>query len=81
MLDWVEQDARYQGFDGLVLLTTRTADWFQARDFRMAGTAHDCKLLPSARRAQVDPRRNSQLYIKKLEPGVDMLPAGARTGF
>lgn len=31
LLDWIEQDARYRGHDCLVLLTTRTADWFQVR--------------------------------------------------
>jgi N-acetylglutamate synthase-like GNAT family acetyltransferase len=29
LLDWIEQDARYRHHDCLVLLTTRTADWFQ----------------------------------------------------
>jgi len=82
MLDWVEQDARYQGLDCLVLLTTRTADWFQARDFRLAGAAHSCQVLPADRRARVDPKRNSQLYIKKLEPSNEaMSPAGTRIGF
>jgi GNAT superfamily N-acetyltransferase len=31
LLDWLEQDARYRRNDLLVLLTTRTADWFQVR--------------------------------------------------
>jgi hypothetical protein len=31
LLDWIEQDARYRRHDLLVLLTTRTADWFQVR--------------------------------------------------
>jgi GNAT superfamily N-acetyltransferase len=31
LLDWIEQDARHRCHDCLVLLTTRTADWFQVR--------------------------------------------------
>lgn len=34
LLDYVEQDARARGVRRLVLLTTRTADWFEQRDFR-----------------------------------------------
>ncbi len=34
LLDYVEQDARARGIQRLVLLTTRTADWFEQRDFR-----------------------------------------------
>lgn len=34
LLDYVEQDARQRGIQRLVLLTTRTADWFEQRDFR-----------------------------------------------
>jgi hypothetical protein len=39
LLDWVEQDARQRGIQRLVLLTTRTADWFVQREFRCAREA------------------------------------------
>jgi hypothetical protein len=61
-----EADARSKGVQRLVLLTTRTADWFEQRGFRAAGPAHTSALLPEARRAKVDPARNSQLYAKNL---------------
>jgi amino-acid N-acetyltransferase len=35
MLDFVEQQARNDGIRRLVLLTTRTADWFEQRDFQV----------------------------------------------
>jgi len=50
----------------LVLLTTRTADWFEQRGFKPAGVAHLSVLLPNDRRARVDPSRNSQLFSKLL---------------
>lgn len=37
LLDYVEQDARVRGVTRLVLLTTRTADWFEQRDFKWSG--------------------------------------------
>lgn len=81
LLDWTEQDARCRGFDLIVLLTTRTADWFQARDFLPVGAAHLSTMLPAARRSRVDPKRNSQLYVKMLEaPTPGMMP-GTRIGF
>lgn len=40
LLDYVEQDARLKGMRRLVLLTTRTADWFEQRDFVMDDYAH-----------------------------------------
>ncbi|KAF8060080.1 NAGS2 [Scenedesmus sp. PABB004] len=61
LLDYVEQDARLKGMDRLVLLTTRTADWFMQRDFRLAGPAWSSELLPGPRRARINPARNSQL--------------------
>jgi amino-acid N-acetyltransferase len=50
-----------------VLLTTRTADWFEQRGFQPAGPAHASVLLPAPRRRRVDPARNSQLYAKSLQ--------------
>lgn len=63
-----EADAAQQGIQRLVLLTTRTADWFEQRGFRHAGAAHLSALLPEARRQRVDPSRNSQLFSKPLAP-------------
>lgn len=61
-----EADARSKGVQQLVLLTTRTADWFEQRGFKPAGAAHASRLLPEARRAKVNAARNSQLYAKDL---------------
>jgi amino-acid N-acetyltransferase len=82
LLDWIEQDARFRGHDCLVLLTTRTADWFQARDFRLMGSAHESELLSAWRREVVDPVRNSQLYMKRIEAPERKMPRpGKRIGF
>lgn len=77
------QDARNRGITRLVLLTTRTADWFMQRDFKLAGPAWSSELLPPTRRAQVNPARNSQLYYKDLDPLSDDEKAepGTRIGF
>ena len=61
-----ESDARSKGIQRLVLLTTRTADWFEQRGFRPEGPAHASALLPEARRAKIDPSRNSLLFAKQL---------------
>lgn len=66
LLEYLEADAAQQGIQRLVLLTTRTADWFEQRGFRHAGAAHLSALLPEARRQRVDPSRNSQLFSKPL---------------
>ncbi|KAL6785069.1 LCI8A [Auxenochlorella protothecoides x Auxenochlorella symbiontica] len=66
LLECVEAAAAAAGAHTLVLLTTRTADWFAQRGFRHVGPAAGNALLPEARRAQVDPGRNSQLYAKSL---------------
>ncbi|EFJ51352.1 hypothetical protein VOLCADRAFT_57336 [Volvox carteri f. nagariensis] len=82
LLDYVEQDARGRGIQRLVLLTTRTADWFEQRDFRWQGAAFASELLPLARRARINPARNSQLYVKNLEaPADDLTAPGKRIGF
>lgn len=67
LLEYLEADARRRGIQRLVLLTTRTADWFQQRGFAAAGPAHSSPLLPAARRDRIDAARNSQLYSKELE--------------
>ena len=66
LLEYLESDARAKGIQRLVLLTTRTADWFEQRGFNWAGQAHVSDLLPESRRTKVDPSRNSQLYTKTL---------------
>ncbi|KAK9824282.1 hypothetical protein WJX72_009159 [[Myrmecia] bisecta] len=84
LLDYVEQAARNRSIKRLVLLTTRTADWFEQRDFEPAGPAHLSALLPEERRARIDPARNSQLYFKNivdLSDTVQQAPAGKRIGF
>jgi hypothetical protein len=48
-----EQEAKSQRVDRLVLLTTRTADWFEQRGFQHAGPAHASPFLPETRRQQV----------------------------
>ncbi|KAL4423548.1 hypothetical protein ABPG77_006571 [Micractinium sp. CCAP 211/92] len=66
LLEYLEADAAQRGIQRLVLLTTRTADWFEQRGFKPAGAAHLSALLPEDRRARVDPARNSQLFSKRL---------------
>lgn len=84
LLDYVEQEARLRGIERLVLLTTRTADWFEQRDFKWVGPAYASVLLPESRRARVNPARNSQLYVKDMEApdgGSTSVPPGKRIGF
>jgi amino-acid N-acetyltransferase len=71
-----------QGVRRLVLLTTRTADWFKARNFMYGGLAHVASgILPEKRRLEIDPARNSELYYKELEEKLDDLAPGKRIGF
>ena len=75
MLDYAEQEARRLGIRRLVLLTTRTADWFEQRDFVYSGHASESRgFLPEARRAKINPARNSQLYVKELEKSEGKVP-------
>ena len=48
-----ERKASRSGLDRVVLLTTRTADWFEQRGFQAAGNAHSSFLLPETRRVKV----------------------------
>ncbi|KAK2077324.1 hypothetical protein QBZ16_004958 [Prototheca wickerhamii] len=66
LLEFLEARVASQGVRMLVLLTTRTADWFRQRGFAHAGRAAGNLLLPEARRGAIDPARNSQLYAKRL---------------
>lgn len=84
LLDYVEQDARQKGIQRIVLLTTRTADWFLQRDFKHAGPAFASPYLPEDRKARIDASRNSQLYVKDLECGdgeLHKVEPGKRIGF
>lgn len=69
----------------LVLLTTRTADWFKARNFLKAGDGEAEiaveQLLPEWRLAQIDRSRGSEIYHKSLEPKLDDVKPGQRIGF
>ena len=67
-----------------MLLTTRTADWFEQRSFLPVGQAAGSQLLPNKRRAHIDPTRNSKLFMKVIEDLSDSSaaqPAGKRIGF
>lgn len=78
------QDARNKGIQRLMLLTTRTADWFEQRAFTPVGQAAGSELLPHRRRAHIDPARNSKLFMKVIEDfedSCDAAPAGKRIGF
>ena len=68
LLEFVEDRAREDGVQRLILLTTRTAEWFEHRGFQAAGTAHKSTILPESRRQRIDASRNSQLYYKILRP-------------
>ena len=52
-IDATERKASATGIQRVVLLTTRTADWFEQRGFKPAGAAHESPLLPESRRKQV----------------------------
>ena len=45
----------------MILLTTRTADWFEQRGFKPDGPAHESLLLPESRRKQVSARCRTNL--------------------
>ena len=70
LLQYVEEKERAKAPTSearvMVLMTTRTADWFMQRGFKGDGAAFKSDVLPSARREEVDRRRNSQLYFKIL---------------
>lgn len=66
LLEYLEQEARRKGLQRLILLTTRTADWFEQRGFKWAGQAHVSEYLPASRRAKIDSSRNSQLFTKTV---------------
>ena len=67
-MQYTEQRAVSElGVRRLFLLTTRAADWFQARGFKPAGRAAGNPELPAGR--VVDVGRNSLLFVKDLGGG------------
>lgn len=62
LLRHVEKQARARGLDRLLVLTTRTAHWFQERGFEPA----EVDALPAARRARYDAARRSRPFVKPL---------------
>ena len=57
-----EREAVAAGTQRLLLLTTRTADWFEQRGFQPAGAAHLSDLLPTSRRIKVCPSSSASLH-------------------
>ena len=64
LLAHMEAQARALGLERLFVLTTQTAHWFRERGF-LPG---DIDALPEERRLQYNNARNSQVYIKPLQP-------------
>lgn len=62
LLRHVEREATSRGISRLLVLTTRTAHWFQERGF-LPGSLDD---LPVGRRALYNYKRNSRVFIKTL---------------
>ena len=62
LLDFVEKQARSEGIDGLFVLTTRTAHWFQERGF-VPATLRD---LPMQRQELYNYQRRSKVFLKRL---------------
>mmetsp|Transcript_8240 Transcript_8240/g.21251 ORF Transcript_8240/g.21251 Transcript_8240/m.21251 type:complete len:104 (+) Transcript_8240:232-543(+) len=82
LLDYVEQLAKAKGIRTLFLMTTRTSDWFVARGFESEGFADGNPRLPKHRRASIDPRRKSKLFVKQLDHADGSTgPPGSRIGY
>jgi len=64
LVDRLSEKAGTDGFRRIIVLTTRTADWFLARGFQ-DGTVSD---LPESRRRDYDASRNSRVLVKDLSP-------------
>ena len=64
LLAHMEAQARALGLEWLFVLTTQTAHWFRERGFMPGSVEH----LPEERRRQYNAARNSQVYIKPLQP-------------
>jgi len=64
LLARLESEARGLGIEGVFVLTTQSAHWFQERGFRRVAM----ESLPGQRRTRYDLQRNSRVYLKDLPP-------------
>lgn len=62
LLERIEERAREQGLKTLIVLTTRTAHWFQERGFEPSSVER----LPAARASLYNYQRNSKIFEKAL---------------
>lgn len=62
LLKTVEKQAKQQGFEELIALTTQTEHWFVARGFEQISLDE----LPDNRQALYNHQRNSKIYKKRL---------------
>jgi amino-acid N-acetyltransferase len=62
LLERIEERARAQGLKTLIVLTTRTAHWFQERGFEPSSVER----LPAARASLYNYQRNSKIFEKAL---------------
>lgn len=63
LLQAVEQRARQNGIEQLVVLTTRTAHWFRERGFLPGDLSH----LPAGKKSLYNYQRNSKVFYKVLD--------------
>ncbi len=64
LLEALENRARKAGIQRLFALTTQTAHWFREHGFKRA----DINTLPVKKRALYNYQRNSQAYVKVIDP-------------
>lgn len=62
LLTRLEEEAKHRGIRRLLVLTTRTAHWFQERGFEPGSTAD----LPAERQSMYNYQRKSKVFIKRL---------------
>ena len=62
LLQAIETKAKKTGVNKLVVLTTRTAHWFQERGFEEV----DIKQLPMEKQSLYNMQRNSKVFMKKI---------------
>ena len=63
LLNYISAEARAQGLNKLVVLTTRTAHWFIERGFIEADVAQ----LPAQKKQLYNYQRRSKVFVKKLK--------------
>jgi amino-acid N-acetyltransferase len=63
LLNHISAEARAQGLNKLVVLTTRTAHWFVERGF----TEADVSELPAQKKVLYNYQRRSKVFVKKLK--------------